>query len=257
MSIRHTTHTMMRISLAVCVPVLLGLSGCAGAEAVLSPSHSGAEISNSEAELDVTASVGYGSEHFVHRVDLPERWNGRFMVLFTDQSLRVQSGTIPRRASSAFNDLVATGYVVAEMDALSDPSPNPFDYNRMQVHLVLSMGFPEGTYLVGASLGAEIALFTVVIDNSRHGAEPDVVSPGFVRSGQDRFSEPTVEEFLASDERLATVLAYRLQTDRSELARTLVSYYSLLNELHRNHSGRPYIPGVLFRDSRINTGVKR
>ncbi|TVQ96203.1 MAG: hypothetical protein EA403_16880 [Spirochaetaceae bacterium] len=202
------------------------------------------------AVVDATASVGIVSNGSVHHVELPEHWNGRFIVLFTDRSMCAQSDSNSHRVRLAWQHLVSTGYVVAEVDGrLVNTSSHPSNDNHLLVHLVLSMGFPEGAYLVGASLGAEIALITVVIDDSGRTVSPDVVSPGFVPAGQEGFSVASLEETLESDEQSAKALSYRLQTNRSDLAHTLFRYYSLLSDLHRSRSGYPCIPEDLNREA--------
>ena len=242
MNFRQTMQTMRWMTLVVGVPVLLGFSGCVAAEVGPLPDRLGAVF-------DTNTSVDAESKPSVHRVELPEEWNGRFIVLFTNTSSRTLSDWSAQRVRLAWSELVATGYAVAEVEALPDPSPGPVHDNHPHVHLVLSMGFSQGVYLVGVSHGMEIALVTVMVDQSGPCAVPELVSPGFVRASTEGFSVTAVEEVLASDEPSATILAYRLQTNRSELARTLVGYYSLLSDLHQHHTGRFFVPGVFDRDA--------
>ena len=215
MEMRHTFW----IVLIVCSSVLPGLSGCA--------------------ENEVVRLSSNGSSY---RVELPERWNGRFMVLFTD--------AISPSVSLTWRNLVAAGYAVAEVNgAPSDTRSVPADVGRLRVHFVLSTGRPKGAYLVGASLGAEIALVTILVDEGRFDGESGVVSPGFVRPNSSDISAETVEEQLSWDESATIILANRLQTERGELAEDLVFYYTLLSDLHRDGSAEPHIPALLQIDT--------
>ncbi len=110
-------------------------------------------------------------------------------------------------------------------------------------------GHPEGVYLVGTSLGAEIALVTVLIDDGQFDSHSNVVSPGFVRPDSSGFSVETIEETLSRDEHSTIILACRLQTDRFDLARVLAGYYGLLSDLHRDGSAESHIPALLQIDT--------
>ncbi|TVQ38909.1 MAG: hypothetical protein EA384_07920 [Spirochaetaceae bacterium] len=227
----------------VCSSVLLGLSGCAENEAERLPS-------GVEASLDETASVSRVFNGSSYRVDLPKRWNGRFMVLFTNGASGLGLDAKSRSLNLTWRNLVAAGYVVAEVNgSASDTRCNPDDGGRLRVHFVLSLGRSKGAYLVGTSLGTEIALMTILIDDVRFYSESNVVSPGFVRPDSWGISAETVEANLCRDEHSAIALGYRLQTERSNLARTLVFYYALLSDLHRDGSAGPPIPDVLHIDT--------
>ena len=70
-----------------------------------------------------------------------------------------------------------------------------------------------------------------------------------MRPDSSGFIVETIEETLSRDEHSAIILAYRLQTDRFDLARVLVAYYALLSDLNRNRSAGPRIPDVLQIDA--------
>lgn len=62
-------------------------------------------------------------------------------------------------------------------------------------------------------------------------------------------SAETVEENLSWDESATIILAFRLQTQRAELAEDLAFYYTLLSNLHRDGSAESHMPDVLYIDT--------
>ena len=208
-----------------------------------------------------------------YRIDIPADWN-RELVLFAHGYRMAHDAApaqLPRDAVAqllwsrgyavAASGYRAQGWAVAEATA---------DTEALRVHFGKRHGKPKRTYIVGLSMGAQVALAAIEAPKADYDgalllcgvlapasvffedrvfaavANAEYYFPGFAHpdgfasaDAPDAIKDVVLEHALAQEPTEAFYLARRFNIQHGDLAPTLSFYYGMYRELRRRAGGNP------------------
>lgn len=267
----------------------LGLAGCAA----IQPTQFRARLTVSMPILD-TGTLGDAP----YRVEIPRNWNGELVMLLHGYEPKGVPRQTPWPQNEATSVFLAQGYAVAASAytsqgwSVGEALP---DNEKLRSYFAGRFGKPHHTYLVGFSLGGQIALASLeqygreysgalslcgVNLTSKFAFEEAVVTslvafdylfPGGLGLASGGLADPTsppmldieaVEAALKADERGAAILSKRLDIPRAGLAGALMLNYMVLQEMQTRAGGFPVdnsatVYAGFGDDAAFNRGVRR
>jgi pimeloyl-ACP methyl ester carboxylesterase len=239
---------------------VLALQACVGASAVARPAEP-------VVELDVLDGAPY-------RIDIPAEWNRELVIFAHGYRLAHDAAPAKMPREAVAQVLLARGYAVAASGyraqgwAVAEASA---DTEALRVHFAKQHRKPKRTYIVGQSMGAQVALAAIEAPKSEYDgalllcgvltpastffedrvfaamATMEFYFPGFAHP--DGFASPDApdsvkdfvfEQALAGKPTEAFFLSRRMNIQHPDLAPTLALYYSMYRDLRRRAGGNPF-----------------